>query len=735
MTDHDDNGWLEDAAVPTFFQSVSGEVVVVVFLRAGTFDEPLALTGITELALRAALAGLPIGHAVRESRIDGQLSSIVLAGAEHAVRETLRALAQLLAEPDTARIDGELRRARSGVAEQHRGPRELHLGKRFGSRGPGMSDLPRYGPYKASAEDVARRARRAFTAANAALVLLAEDPFELSFELGAGGGDPPASAPALDTVVLPARASGPPGGVSASVELPCTLAGRLAFALLRGRLEAAGTPGHLSAAVEQIGPGELIGLLAAPVADAYLEQAGSAIVREVAALAREPLELDELRAAIGAWLAEIGDTPYSFGRFVAAEALLGSRHGSRKDIVDRLWELQPADVALAAELMSTTLLLLVAPGVAIDDLDALAAPTPGPRVHGRRHRAAGAAIGWAAWRRGVLLVGDEGLSHVVRRGPVVTMLFDDVQVVVDHDDGVLVLVGSASWLEVDPRLWRRGERVRSAILEHVAGEHVVPVPKGARAVVAGTPAIEHEQGTARRRAPRALTILAGTIAFVAALALWADGRGDGSQRAGCARVGGDGATRVDCSDADARYRVLATTSQGAAPCPPATDAIVSFAGSLTERSCLRSLRAPHAGDPGGGGGGGILLAGDCIADPTHGTADPETRCGSRAHWGTVAAVTTGRARCPRSALDVVTRATVAPERFVCLSGGPAVIERGDCVTDPQIAGLEEVRCGLPEAAYRVTDRVASRARCPAGAQDALVQRALPHAAVACLRRA
>jgi hypothetical protein len=746
MTDHDDNGWLEDAAVPTFFQSVAVECVVVVFLRAGTFDEPLALTGVTELALRAALAGLPTGHAVRESRIDGQLSSIVLAGDADEVSETLRALAELLGEPDEARIAGELRRARSGVTEQHRGPRELHLGKRFGSRGPGTSDLPRYGPYRASTEDVAHRARRAFTAGNAALVLLAEDPFELSFELPAGGGDPPASAPALDAIVLPARGSGPPGGVSASVELPCTLAGRLAFALLLGRLEATGTPGDLSATVEQIAAGELIGLLAAPVADAYLEQAGAAIVGEAAALARRPPELEELRAAIGAWLAEIGDTPYSFGRFVVAESLLGSRHASREELVDRLWELEPADVALAAELMSATLLLLLPPGVAIDELRALPAPAPRPRVRGRRHRAVGAAIDWAAWGRGVLIVGDEGLSHVVRHGPVVTMLFDDVEVVVDYqvggseknrlrnlDDGVLVLVGSASWLQVDPRLWRRGERVRSTILEHVAAEHVVAVPKGERAVVAGTQAIERQQRLARRRVRRALTIFAGTIAFVVARAVWAGSREVGSRQAGCARVGGDGATRMDCSGDGARYRVLATTEQGAKPCPRPTDAIVATKGSFLEELCLRSRRAPHAGDP--GGGGGILVAGDCIADPTNGTADPETRCGSAADWATVAAITTGRARCPRAALDVVTRATFAPERFLCLSGGPAVIERGDCVTDPQIAGLEEVRCGLPEAAYRVTDRVASRGRCPEGAEDALVQRALPRAAVACLRRA
>jgi hypothetical protein len=59
---------------------------------------------------------------------------------------------------------------------------------------------------------------------------------------------------------------------------------------------------------------------------------------------------------------------------------------------------------------------------------------------------------------------------------------------------------------------------------------------------------------------------------------------------------------------------------------------------------------------------------------------------------------------------------------------------GDCVTDQFVTELLEVRCGSPGAAFRVVARVASRARCRAGAESVLVPRALPEAAVACLRR-
>ncbi len=105
MTDeptHDDAGghWIEGASVPTFFVPVDGDHVAVVFLRGGEFAEPLALTGISEIALRAAVAGLPEGHAVRELRVEGLLSTIVLAGDAGDVAAPLRILATRLSEPD-----------------------------------------------------------------------------------------------------------------------------------------------------------------------------------------------------------------------------------------------------------------------------------------------------------------------------------------------------------------------------------------------------------------------------------------------------------------------------------------------------------------------------------------------------------------------------------------------------------------------------------------------------------
>jgi hypothetical protein len=728
--------WLEGTDVPTFFVPASGGLGVVVLLRAGEFDEPLPLTGITEIALRAAIAALPPGHAVGELRIGGTLSTIGVSGADRDVRETLRLLASALTEPREDRIRAELQRARSRVDQQVSSLRELHLAKRFGSRGPGATDLPRYGAFKAEVADVEWVARRAFVRGNVALLVLGEEPPELSFELAAGArmGVPQPVGPG--DLELPARMSGTPGGVSASMELPDSLAGRLAFRLLTTRLETRGTSGDLSAGVEQVGERDLLATVFAPVADAFIAAAGAAIVQETAAMAQAPPTSDELQDVSAAWLADVSSTPYAVGWFVVSQMLLGVRLESRADLVDRLWEVEPEDVSLPAELMTKTMLLLLPERVEIDEeLIPKREPSVDVRVQGTRYRPVGAGIDWAANARGQLFVGEDGVSQISRAGAVHTVRFDDVELLIDYDDGVMALVGSRSWLQVDPRLWRQGDLACSTILDHVPVDRVVAVPKSEQAAVAGELAIQREQKAARRSLAKALAILAGVVGSVGLLAVWASGRDEPAPLGNCALLKNERAARVACSSPEAEARLLAVTSfggSGAGQCPLLTDDILPMVDAVTEYGCLRRLTPPHPGDP--GRGGGILRAGDCVADPGAGPPGQEAPCGSARDWATVAATAVNRAHCTPPAVDFLTRPTNSSKPILCLAHGPGVMTAGDCVTDQSVTELLEVRCGSPEAAFRVVARVAGRGRCPARAESVLAPRALPEAAVACLRR-
>lgn len=754
MTSREEAGarWLEEAVVPTFFIPVPGEQVVAVFLRAGEFDEPLPLTGITEIALRAVVAALPSGHAVRELRVGGTLSTIVLSGEETGIRETLRALAATMADPDRDRIEAELRRARSRADERERGLRELHFVKRFGPRGPGTTDFPRYGAHKAGVGDIVALGARIFTSANTALLMLGREPFDVPFEPPPG---PPVTVrrpKTIDELELPSRGLGPAGGVSASLDLPRSLTGRIAFKLLTRRLEALGALGVLTSGVEQISADESVGTLAAPVGEAFVAAAGTAIVEELAALSRTPATEGELRDAATAWLAETTATPYGFGWFVVSEMLLGARLESRGELIDRLWEIEPADVALTAELMAKTTLLLLPAGVEIDAaiIPAQEAPEALERVHGRSFKPYGAAFSWDAAARGTLVVGEAGVTQIAGRGkpslrrtkgaprhPGHTVRFDDVALLIDYDDGVLVLVGSRSWLQVEPRHWRQGDVARASILERVAADRVVPVPKGEQAIAASGLAIEAEQRKVRRDRIVTFAALAAVFALLGLLAaIGGPGGGDDDASGNCARIEIDHAVRVACSAPGAQARLLATTSPfaaGPAQCPAATDRIIAMQLAGNEESgCLRLLSGPHPGDP--GRGGGILRAGDCIADPSANRPGFEVVCGAANDWATVAALTADRLQCPPAAVDYVDRRGPLPDPILCLARGPGVVLRGDCLADDSFGPLPKVPCGSARARLRVAARTRAARLCPAGTRSALAPRALPQAAFACLRR-
>ena len=730
----DDNGaWLPDADVPTYFVPAPHDRTVVVFVRAGELDEPLPLAGITAVAVRAAIAGLPAGHAVRELGVDAALSTIVIRGDRAEISETINWLAAAMREPDEDRIVAELDRAKSDPDARAGNLRQLHHVTRFGCRGPGASEFPRLGAFKAVPDDVVAVAERAFVAGNVALLVMADEPWDLSFELAPGARLALPPAPRLEDARPPAQTTGPVEGASVSFELPASLPGRVALQLVATRLQALGAAGNVSASFEQISEGEGVGMVLAPVANSVVEEAGTAIVQEIAQLAATPPEPEELREVGAAWLADLG-SPSAWGWFVVGEMLLRSRLDSRAELVDRLWDVEPAAVSLAAELMARTSLLLLPRGVLVEPElipEAALREAPAP-VEGKRLRAVGAAIDWAAYARGALIVGQRGVSQLVGRDAVGTIIFDEVELVVAYDDGSLSLVDRRSWLHVDPRLWRRGAFARSTILEHVPGDRVVHVPQGRHAVLAGEQAMLRRRRTARRGLETALAILVGTVATVAVLAWWADSRSAQRPEGGCAAVDRGRATQVECSSPEASARLLAIASPSdpgsRGECPPRTDDVVPMGDAVAEQGCLLRLAPPHPGEL--GGGGGILRVGDCIGDPSGGAPGRETPCGSPRAWATVSALAIDRAHCPPPAVDFVTRPASEPDPVLCLAEGRGIVTRGDCVTDPAVTELEKAPCGAPEAAYRVAARAPRE--CPRGAEPVVAARALPRAAVACL---
>ncbi|MBG0819159.1 hypothetical protein HS048_00045 [Planomonospora sp. ID91781] len=204
---------------------------------------------------------------------------------------------------------------------------------------------------------------------------------------------------------------------------------------------------------------------------------------------------------------------------------------------------------------------------------------------------------------------------------------------------------------------------------------------------------------------------------------------------------------VPCAAADGR--VISVVGARAPECPAETDELVMISGAPAapgtagepgevapqslragRTACVRSLRGPHAGDP--GRGGGVLRPGDCLA-----LRGGELPCSARGWYGRVLAVVGAKETCPSGALDAL---AVGGRAVVCLGEGGGVLSVGDCVVRPgerlvSRRALTRAPCGSPEAWARVTARAGSNDGCPAGSDRYLRVRGpgIPRP-VTCLRR-
>ncbi|WP_141704252.1 hypothetical protein [Planobispora rosea] len=193
------------------------------------------------------------------------------------------------------------------------------------------------------------------------------------------------------------------------------------------------------------------------------------------------------------------------------------------------------------------------------------------------------------------------------------------------------------------------------------------------------------------------------------------------ERGACVARENDRYELAACEDADGR--VISMADAEAAGCPVETDELVRIrplpgAGGAdaqavlrspqpSRTACVRTLRPPHAGEP--GGGGGMLRPGDCLA-----LRGGERPCSEPGWYGKVLAVVDRAAACPARALDAL---VVGEREVACLAGGGRILRVGDCVTRPagrlvSREALVRTPCDSAGAWARVTARAATRGRCP-----------------------
>ena len=211
--------------VRAFWGQVPGPFRAGLVLRAGSADEPLAVSGVTHLLEHLALFGLtgPGDHA--NGQVDQTITAFHRSGDAAEVSGFLEALTRQLAEPPLHRLADERRVLQTEAAGRSAPMEENLLLWRYGACGYGVAAFEGLGLPRVDAAVVGEWARRFATRGNAVLWFSGPPPAGLRLALPDGPAVPAPDPWSSIQPAFPAYFGGPDGGIALSAVLPASPAG------------------------------------------------------------------------------------------------------------------------------------------------------------------------------------------------------------------------------------------------------------------------------------------------------------------------------------------------------------------------------------------------------------------------------------------------------------------------------------------------------------------------------
>lgn len=470
--------WAEAPSGPPF-------VGAVVF-RAGRVDEKVPTSGITHLVEHLALPARVPGATQFNGFVDLTTTVFWASGERAAVLRFLSELFETLGNLPVARIDRERSILWTEASGRQHGAVDTSLMLRYGARGPGLAWESEYGLSWLGAKEVSAWARERFTRGNCALYFTGPPPEHLS-DLPEGSRVLPPTPEPIGYVAYPSVFPfGPPGGVSLSLTPARSSAFLLAAATLNDRVvDRLRLRLGLSYANdwwwEPLTDDLAATVLSVDCLTENVDAARSALLTELDELAfrgptdaerqndleqiarnhRDPNELaGELFTACRNEL---------FGAEFTTEA---ERYAERADVTE-------AEAAEALARAAEGLLLLIPEeGARPAGRFVLYPTTPPYRVEGKRFGRRGLPFRREGEER-ELHVGDEGVT-LVGTEVAASVRFRDVEGVLRWVDGSRTLIGAdATYVTVDPSIWRRGAEAVALVDAAISDDRVVRIDEWA----------------------------------------------------------------------------------------------------------------------------------------------------------------------------------------------------------------------------------------------------------------
>jgi zinc protease len=467
--------WAEVDGVATLWTEAPSPLRAGLLFRAGYADETLPSAGQTHLIEHMALARMTDRFLNSNGSVDALITGFYTMGSPNDVCTFLAGVCEGLTVLPADRLEAEKQILAAEFASHPYDVRKILLTWRYGAAGHGLFGMPELGCREATLEQLQERRMQHFTRGNAVLWLSGPLPHGLRLDLPAGEKKPPPPLTPVQSNFPGWFVDDTCGGVAAGATVPRVAAATLFCAVASRRLlEKLRTEQAVSYT-----PSVFYDPLRADTAHLVLYADSDKKRRlELAKAFGEAYErLTEINdAEVEAARGQIAEqwtgsmAPPAADRMVyetqraAFDWLFGRDYKSLEFQAEEMSEVSTAEVAEFARGLKQTAMIAVPGGVDVEPWMGQATPySIWPPVKGRKVRLIDAPV-----ERDRLVYGPEGVSVLFGEGSHLTVLYSELSAAMHYEDGCLRLVGrDATWLVVEPTLWRNGASVCREICDRI----------------------------------------------------------------------------------------------------------------------------------------------------------------------------------------------------------------------------------------------------------------------------
>ncbi len=480
--------WTEVNGVPAVWTEAPEPLRAGLLFRTGRADETLVTAGQTHLVEHMVLS--VINNRFASGFIDDLVTHFVTMGHPDDVCAFFGRVCEVLQSFPADRLEAEKKILLAEAASRPYDVPGNLLMWRFGAAGHGLRGMPEFGTRAATLERLHEWRVQRFTRENAVLWLSGPLPSGLRLELPPGEKQP---LPAL-TPMLPAFPTWfvdeNCGGLAAGAIVPRLMASPIFNMIASNRL-------HEQLRIKQAvsyAPSVLYEPLNVDVAHLVLyadsdQNRRAELADAFGEMFEKFQEIDDaevdtarkqyIDGMTGSLAPPLSDRLVLEVQRAAVDWLLGREFESLESLAAEAASVKAADVAaFVGELQRTSVVALPGKATIRPWMGNKAPLSLGQVVEGREIASMDAPL-----QRDRLIHGPEGVSIRGPDGSHITVRYSDLAAALHYEDGCICLIGAdATFLNVEPTLWRKGAAICREIFERVPGQLVLQ--QGARAAEA-----------------------------------------------------------------------------------------------------------------------------------------------------------------------------------------------------------------------------------------------------------